>query len=116
MWGVSDLGVVKYLVEQGAEVNAKDNAGETTLMKAAVSGRLSVVRYLLDKGATVDAGAERGGTRRRGRRSGARTPEHRRGGRFRRVQRRPGPVCFLTVIKPVFNHGAGGTGAFCPEG
>ena len=56
-------GLAGYLVEQGAEVNAKDNAGETTLMKAAVSGRLSVVRYLLDKGASVDAGTERSGIR-----------------------------------------------------
>ena len=55
--------VARLLLEHGADVNARDNAGETTLMKAAVSGRLRVVRYLLDKGASVDAGTERSGIR-----------------------------------------------------
>ena len=59
MWAVSDLEVVKFLTEKGADVNAWDVAGETLLLKAAILGKLSVVRYLMDKGATVETGVER---------------------------------------------------------
>ena len=43
--------VVKYLKENGASVNEKDNEGNTALMLAAKKGRIDVVNYLLEKGA-----------------------------------------------------------------
>ncbi len=48
--------MVKYLVEEkNADVNAKDNYGNTPLHWAAGRGHLPVVRYLIEKGAKVDA-------------------------------------------------------------
>ena len=54
---MTDRDAVRYLVEQGADVNARDAHGDTLLLKEAVSGRLNIVQYLLKVGATVDAGA-----------------------------------------------------------
>ena len=47
--------VVKYLVEHGADVNAKDNNDMTPLMDAAQEGHLEVVKYLVEHGADVNA-------------------------------------------------------------
>jgi len=49
------LPVVKYLIEHGADVNAKDNDDETALMEAADNGHLPVVQYLVEHGADVNA-------------------------------------------------------------
>ena len=57
MYMLTDRDAVRYLVEQGADVNARDAHGDTLLLKEAVSGRLNIVQYLLKVGATVDAGA-----------------------------------------------------------
>lgn len=46
------LNIVQFLVEKGADVNAKDSINEyTPLHFAATHGHLSVVNYLLEKGA-----------------------------------------------------------------
>lgn len=45
--------VVKYLLEHGADVNAKDNNDRTPLMDAAQEGHLEVVKYLVEHGAKV---------------------------------------------------------------
>ena len=45
------LDVVKYLVDNGANVNTIDKAYRTPLMLAAEKGHLDVVKYLVDKGA-----------------------------------------------------------------
>ena len=45
---------VKALLEAGADVEAKDNDGETVLMVAAVGGYTDVVRTLLEAGADVN--------------------------------------------------------------
>lgn len=45
---------VNILLGNGAEVNAKDNNGNTSLMRAAKGGNVEVVKSLLAKGADVD--------------------------------------------------------------
>merc|ERR1711971_853828 len=42
---------VKYLVSHGADVEARDESGWTSLMKAAKNGHLSTTKYLIRKGA-----------------------------------------------------------------
>jgi len=45
---------VKVLLGKGADVNAKDNEGNTSLMFAAIGGQIDLVRVLLDKGADIN--------------------------------------------------------------
>jgi ankyrin repeat protein len=50
---------IKYLVEElGADVNAKDSAGYTTLHGAAYVGDNEVIKYLVARGADVKARAK----------------------------------------------------------
>jgi len=53
-WG-ADTAKVKQLVKQGADLNAKDSAGQTILMFAALSGHAKAVKALIDAGADVNA-------------------------------------------------------------
>ena len=48
------LAVVRYLVEQGADMEKADNGGWTPLIVASYRGHLEVVRYLLEQGANRD--------------------------------------------------------------
>lgn len=48
------LNLVNYLIEKGADVNKKDNDGNTPLHCAAKKGNIEVVKYLIGKGARVD--------------------------------------------------------------
>ncbi len=57
-----NLEVVKYLVEQGADVNAKDEDGWTVLHAVDEGGNLEVVKYLVEQGADVNAKGEWGRT------------------------------------------------------
>jgi ankyrin repeat protein len=53
-----DIAIVKYLISKGADVNAKNNYGQTPLHLAAGSGHdwgVKVVKYLVSKGADVHA-------------------------------------------------------------
>ena len=50
----SHLAVVKYLVEQGADMEKADRGGCTPLMNASLRGHFEVVSYLLEQGATSD--------------------------------------------------------------
>jgi ankyrin repeat protein len=46
--------IVKYLVEHGADVNAKNAKGRTALMWASTNRRLEIVKYLVEHGADVN--------------------------------------------------------------
>jgi len=54
-----ETGIVKILIQAGADVNEKDEYGGTALIRAADSGHREMVEYLLDEGAEIDA-MERG--------------------------------------------------------
>jgi ankyrin repeat protein len=47
--------MVRRLLDQGADANARDPAGETALMQAALNADAEMVRLLLDRGADVNA-------------------------------------------------------------
>lgn len=44
---------VKYLVENGAEVNSRNNKGSTGLMRAAANGQYKIAELLVEKGADI---------------------------------------------------------------
>ena len=50
-----NLELVKYLVEHGADINAKDKSGNTALMIASKDMNLEMVKYLVEHGADVNA-------------------------------------------------------------
>ena len=50
-----NLEVVQWLVEHGADVNAKDNDGCTVLHSAVENGNLDVINYLVKHGADINA-------------------------------------------------------------
>jgi ankyrin repeat protein len=56
------LAAVKYLVELGADVNARDDQGYTPLHHAAARGDNELILYLVSKGADVKAVARSGQT------------------------------------------------------
>ena len=47
--------LVKYMLQSGVDVNAKDTYGDTALIAAASAGRGELVAFLLQQGANVDA-------------------------------------------------------------
>ena len=56
------LEIVKLLIDKGADINAKDDIGQTVLIDAAWGGSLDVVKFLIDKGLDVNAGNQGGMT------------------------------------------------------
>jgi ankyrin repeat protein len=56
-----NLAMVKYLLDQGADVKTRNGAGQTPLMFAVDRGRTEAARLLLDKGAETDAVDSKGG-------------------------------------------------------
>ena len=57
-----NLAVMRFLIENGADVNLVDKDGWTALMGATVEGRLESVKLLLELGAEVDAQNDEGQT------------------------------------------------------
>lgn len=47
--------IVDYLISHGANVNPKENLGDTPLMHAASGGNLDMVKLLVEKGANINA-------------------------------------------------------------
>jgi len=45
--------MVKFLLEQGADLEHKTDEMHTALMEASMDGHVDVARYLLDRGAQV---------------------------------------------------------------
>ena len=52
---IGDLNRVKELIEQGVDIETKDEKGDTPLMNASIKNRLNVVKYLVENGANVHA-------------------------------------------------------------
>jgi uncharacterized protein len=55
-----DINWVKSLIENGANVNHKNDCGRTPLMQAAHNGHLPIIKLLLVKGADINTKDERG--------------------------------------------------------
>jgi ankyrin repeat protein len=55
-------GLVKILIEKGADVNAKNSHGQGALLIAIASGNDKIVKYLIDCGADVNAKDNNGRT------------------------------------------------------
>jgi ankyrin repeat protein len=53
--GEGRLEVVRYLLDQGADVNAREQFGDTALTEAVFNGQLAAVKELLFRGADVNA-------------------------------------------------------------
>ena len=49
-----NLEIVKNLIKQGADINAKDDDGNTVLMWSSREGHLDIVKFLIDKGADIE--------------------------------------------------------------
>jgi ankyrin repeat protein len=60
--GISGLGIMRMLFEQGAVVDQRNAAGETPLLQAAVGGKLEEAALLLERGADPNAPDDRGRT------------------------------------------------------
>ncbi|HKO35229.1 MAG TPA: ankyrin repeat domain-containing protein [Pyrinomonadaceae bacterium] len=58
--GEGRLDAVRYLLDQGASVNAREYGGRTALTEAAFSGNASVIRELLLRGAEMNAVSDAG--------------------------------------------------------
>ncbi len=53
-----DLEKVRSLLENGADINAKDEQGQTALMNASHAGQLELVRLLVEHGADLNTTAK----------------------------------------------------------
>ena len=54
--------IVKYLVENGAEINARQGDGATALGHSASRGNTEIAKYLLEKGVNPDLSDDKGAT------------------------------------------------------
>jgi ankyrin repeat protein len=57
-----DIGLVRLLIEQGADVNAVNKEGVTPLIKAAQFGQTEIVKFLHEHGADVNRANSKGET------------------------------------------------------
>ncbi|KAK0047251.1 ankyrin repeat and EF-hand domain-containing protein 1 [Biomphalaria pfeifferi] len=59
---ISNIDLVRFLLENGANVNARDNFKWTPLHHACHAGQLDIVQLLIENGAEIDASSINGGT------------------------------------------------------
>ena len=53
-----DLAALRQMLDDGADIDARDQHGQTALMRAAHDGRLEVVRLLIARGAALNVAAK----------------------------------------------------------
>jgi ankyrin repeat protein len=58
--GGGRLDVVRYLLDQGADVNARDDRGRTALIEATFYGNAGVIKELVLRGADINANSDEG--------------------------------------------------------
>ncbi len=58
--GEGRLEVVRYLLDEGADVNARESWGSTPLAEAAYYGHVDVIKELLLRGADINAACAQG--------------------------------------------------------
>jgi uncharacterized protein len=58
--GEGKLEVVRYLLDEGADVNAREALGNTALMEAAYFGHIDILKELLLRGADINTFGEQG--------------------------------------------------------
>ena len=58
--GSGNAEAVRYLINQGADVNSRERFGQTALTEAAFYGNISVIKELLKHGAEVNAVSDEG--------------------------------------------------------
>ena len=58
--GQGNMEVVRYLLNEGADINAREKLGHTALAEAAYYGHVDVVKELLLHGADINAVSEDG--------------------------------------------------------
>jgi hypothetical protein len=58
--GEGRLDAVRYLLDQGADVNARDGRGRSALTEAAFNGNASVIKELILRGAELNAHSDEG--------------------------------------------------------
>jgi len=58
--GEGNLEAVRYLLDEGADVNAREKLGDTALTEATYYGRFEVVKELLFRGADLNALGDEG--------------------------------------------------------
>jgi ankyrin repeat protein len=58
--GEGRLDAVRYLLDQGADVNARDERGRSALTEAAFNGNPSVIKELILRGAELNALSDEG--------------------------------------------------------
>jgi ankyrin repeat protein len=58
--GEGRLDAVRYLLDQGADVNARDERGRSALTEAAFNGNASVLKELILRGAELNAPSDEG--------------------------------------------------------
>ena len=58
----ADMEAMKFLLDQGARIDCRDNFGQTTLMYPASIGNCDIVKLLLANSANIDVESSNGTT------------------------------------------------------
>ena len=58
----NDIDLVRQLLDNGIDINVRDDTGNTTLARASLNGHIEIVKLLLDRGADINSIDENGWT------------------------------------------------------